>query len=125
MERTCRVCKTTYNITRFPSAGIKNGTQYYRQKCQKCYQKGKRHRRTILREWMNDFKIQLSCEKCGYSKNTHQSFKTQALQFHHKNDNKEFEISNMVHRGFAKKTIINEMKKCVVLCARCHIEEHY
>ena len=124
-KRECRVCGKVDDLTSFPSAGIKKGVKYYRRKCQKCYQKGKVHRRVINRKWMSEYKETLSCSKCGYSKKTHPSFKVQALQFHHTHNNKDYEVSNMVHRGFAKDTINKEVDKCIVLCSRCHTEMHY
>jgi hypothetical protein len=124
-KRECRGCGKVADLTSFPSAGIKNNLKYYRRKCQQCYGKNKVHRRVVLRKWMKEYKGHLSCTKCGYSKETHPSFKVQALQFHHTHDNKEHEISNMVHRGFAKETILKEIDKCVVLCSRCHTEAHF
>lgn len=58
------------------------------------------------------------CVKCGYDKCSN------ALEFHHVDDRKEFGISK---KGYTKswKKIKNELKKCVLLCANCHREEHY
>ncbi len=53
---------------------------------------------------------------CGYSKCV------DALEFHHINpSNKEKPISQFAR--FTQKTI-EELEKCVVLCANCHREEH-
>lgn len=124
-KRECKVCGKVQPVTSFPQAGIKKNKKYYRHKCNSCYRDKKQHRRVFIRKWMNEYKENLSCVKCGYSKQTHPSFKLQALQFHHTHDNKEHEISNMVHRGFAKETILNEISKCEILCSRCHTESHF
>lgn len=124
-SRKCRTCNEIKPLTEFHTAGIKNGVKYFRHKCKPCYQKGKAHRRHHNRQWMIDYKSTLKCQNCGYSKNTHSTFKTQALDFHHHNDDKEHTVSDMVHRGFSVKKIKKEIGKCTVLCARCHIEIHF
>jgi hypothetical protein len=58
------------------------------------------------------------CSKCNYSKNI------DALHFHHLDTTlKKF---NLDINSFSKKwsIIINEVNKCVLLCANCHAEEH-
>lgn len=58
------------------------------------------------------------CKKCGYNKCL------AALDFHHKDPSKkDFGLSV---RGLTKgwKFIKAEIKKCVLLCANCHREEH-
>ena len=47
------------------------------------------------------------------------------LDFHHKDQNKEYNISQMVKGDFTLKKIFKEIKKCVVLCSNCHREEHF
>lgn len=55
--------------------------------------------------------------KCGYSKSNN------ALQFHHTDPNtKSFRLSANMGKGFEK--LLAEAKKCVLLCANCHAEEH-
>jgi hypothetical protein len=60
-----------------------------------------------------------SCERCGYNKCI------AALQFHHKNPkNKKFGVSAMgIYRGWEK--VKKELKKCIMICANCHWEEHH
>ena len=54
------------------------------------------------------------CIKCGYSKSLF------ALQFHHINPNeKEGEVSLL-----SLEKQIEEIKKCILLCANCHFELH-
>lgn len=56
------------------------------------------------------------CEKCGYNKNM------AALCFHHLTG-KDFTISG--RHNLKIETLLEEAKKCVLLCNNCHMEEHY
>ena len=61
---------------------------------------------------------------CGYSKETHDTFTPRALHFHHPQGNKEFSIGNIAKTGHSVGRLKKEVDKCVLLCARCHIEVH-
>lgn len=57
------------------------------------------------------------CCICGYSKSV------QALQFHHlDSEKKEFGLSAASNRSL--NALREEAKKCILLCANCHIELH-
>lgn len=57
------------------------------------------------------------CICCGYSKNP------RVLQFHHTDSlTKSFGISNRLSSSF--ETLLEEAKKCDMLCANCHSEKH-
>lgn len=57
------------------------------------------------------------CCICGYNKCL------SALQFHHKNpEEKDFTISQNAHIAFEK--ALQEVKKCILVCANCHREIH-
>ena len=58
------------------------------------------------------------CEKCGYDRCI------EALDFHHRNKaNKDFSISS---KGYTRswKRVMEELDKCMILCANCHRELH-
>ena len=58
------------------------------------------------------------CSKCGYNKNE------ASLCIHHlKKADKEFDWNKLRLRTW--KTIENEIKKCILVCANCHGEIHY
>lgn len=58
------------------------------------------------------------CVICGYNK------LIAVLQFHHiRPENKLFTIGNYHLHKFDEK-IINELNKCILLCANCHLEVH-
>lgn len=57
------------------------------------------------------------CTKCGWDKNP------RALHFHHLDPKqKSFGISSKLGRKY--ETLLEEVKKCVLICANCHIIEH-
>jgi len=122
--KKCNTCHEDKPDDHYFSAGVKNGKKYFRAKCKVCYNKVKSHLRYRNRDWIVEYKEKLACSKCGYSKKTHKSFATRALQFHHHEGNKTFDVSNGVHRGLSIDTLQKEIDKCVVLCSRCHMEMH-
>ena len=66
-----------------------------------------------------ELKKKLKCVKCGYDKHP------AALDFHHKNPKKkEAQIAQMAITGSWAK-MLEEIKKCIVLCSNCHRIEHY
>ena len=71
-----------------------------------------------IREWYNDYKSNLECDDC---QETHPA----CLQFHHrKHSEKNFAISRAVLDGVSIKRILEEIAKCRVLCANCHLKLH-
>lgn len=93
----------------------KETTGYFR--CKKCRSEAvtqaRRKRKLKLVEEAGG-----KCQRCGYDKCT------AALQFHHVNpEEKTFGISGSgVTRSL--ETQLNEISKCILLCANCHAEEH-
>lgn len=53
---------------------------------------------------------------CGYNECK------QALHFHHVNDDKDFIISHGLEHS--EEAMMEEIKKCVLLCANCHAKQH-
>ena len=63
--------------------------------------------------------LKTPCIKCGEKR-------PWVIQFHHKdNSQKSFGIGNWANYHKSKNDVINEVKKCVCLCANCHKEFHY
>lgn len=59
------------------------------------------------------------CVCCGYKKCN------AALDLHHINpEEKEFGLGRIMARPVAWKKIIEELRKCVLVCNRCHVEFH-
>lgn len=81
----------------------------------KRYEKARRDRNKL---WIQKLKDDLSCEICGESRSW-------VLDFHHKDPkNKDHGVADMVIR-YSKERVLNEVKKCMVLCANCHRDIHY
>lgn len=78
-----------------------------------------KERRVELKKTYKEFKKTLKCTLCNED---HPA----TLQFHHLDPNeKEIEVSLAVTNGWSFKRIEEEIKKCIVLCANCHMKEHY
>jgi len=55
-----------------------------------------------------------SCVDCSTKKR---------LQFHHTRD-KKYAVSEMVFKGKSLSALKEEIRKCVVVCKKCHIARH-
>lgn len=72
----------------------------------------KRHR---LRRcaWIDSLKVGVPCARCGGE------FPTVCMDWHHKDKStKDFKIAQAILKPLEK--IIEELKKCELLCANCH-----
>ena len=124
LKRTCSKCGIEKNIDQFHRSGMRNGEQLYRSNCKPCANQYHLDRKDKRRKMLYEIKKDLCCCMCGYSKETHKSFRTGALEFHHHEDNKSFSVSDAFSNGYEWSRIINEIEKCIVVCARCHAEIH-
>ncbi len=75
-------------------------------------------RRKEFKEWFKDLKKTLKCLNCGFS---HPA----ALDFHHKDPQKKDFNLGAIGCTVSKKRILDEIEKCVILCANCHRIYHY
>lgn len=111
--KTCTSCKTPRPLSEFfKNPNTKDG---YGSQCRTCDKAGR-----VLKS--RDKKRRLvdalggCCSRCGYSKSLN------ALEFHHHADDKEFGVSELLKHTF--ESALAEAKKCILLCANCHAEEH-
>src|SRR5580692_8009755 len=74
-------------------------------------------RRKEIRAWFQEYKGTLACSKCGFK---HPA----AIDFHHISD-KTAGVTEVVQRALSKERILEEIKKCEVLCSNCHRILHY
>lgn len=66
-----------------------------------------------MTKMLRDIKMEKGCRLCGYKEHW------AALDFHHRNDKtKAFNVSE--GKGVGRLKLIEEIKKCDVLCANCH-----
>lgn len=81
--------------------------------------KAVRKRKLETKQWLDAYKATLRCEHCDEN---HPS----CLQFHHLDPTKkDLEVSLGPQWGWNIKRILREIAKCAILCANCHIKEHF
>jgi hypothetical protein len=116
MEKFCEICGN-------PFTPLKYGAS--RKYCFECSPTSEDiskdcHHKTQLRRAMKKQAVILKGEKCsicGYNKCI------DALQFHHTDGNqKEFRLSDGNIRSWD--AYLQELEKCILVCANCHAEIH-
>lgn len=81
------------------------------------YKYNKTRRNRIKQEFVNA--LGGKCWKCGYDRCVH------GFDFHHINPaDKKFTISTSIAAGLSSQELLNEIKKCALLCSNCHRELH-
>lgn len=74
--------------------------------------------RKRITDFINNYKLANSCE-CG---ETH----TACLEFHHTDPStKDFDVALAVNKCLSLEKLIQEISKCIVLCANCHRKLHF
>lgn len=111
----CKYCNQEKLETDFEISKKVNGKEYRRKKCKRCKQDTQNKRREKTKEWLTEYKKTLTCSKCGIED-------YRVIQFHHV-DGKDRNVSEML--TYSITAIENEIKKCIPLCANCHIIEHH
>lgn len=116
--KQCRYCRKLYPESYFGVALTTKDKVYRRHKCKFCYLETKKVRKNNHREWLKNLKLNSKCGRCGNND-------YRVLEFHHLDGkNKDFSISlNYLNLGIEK--IMQEIKKCDILCANCHRITHY
>jgi len=83
-------------------------------------------RSEAVKRWRQNTKIRMvesmggKCQICGYDKCI------EALEFHHIDpEEKEFGFGKIRANPVSWVKIVEELKKCILLCNRCHSEVHY
>jgi hypothetical protein len=78
-----------------------------------------KRRRAALKTIVDEFKQQ-ACVACG------ESYPTAAMQCHHRDPRtKAAAVATLVHRGVREEILRMELAKCDVVCANCHMIEHF
>jgi len=71
-------------------------------------------KRQELKQFIEDYKRNNPCTRCGETD-------VRVLEFHHVNPaEKKFSIFHAVHNRYSIKSVQEEIKKTVVVCANCH-----
>lgn len=114
--KKCENCDNDFQVVTKGSGGQN------RKYCYDCYPEGMSKqeradfRMALLRNKANKEKMAIGCKLCGYNKTGY------ALDWHHHNDDKSYNPSNLLKRSW--KAYKEETKKCTLLCSNCHREVH-
>lgn len=112
IKKRCSRCKEILPFIYFyRNKHTKDG---YNGWCKKCVTEW---RKEHYKDWLQEIKNDLYCKYCGESENC-------CLDFHHVNGEKDLGISSMVSQKVSKKKIVDEIDKCIVVCANCHRKIH-
>jgi hypothetical protein len=65
------------------------------------------------RQFIKDYLREHPCSICGFSD-------ARALDFHHEQENKRENISDLVRGGRPIEFLMKEVSRCSVVCANCH-----
>lgn len=127
--KVCKQCGEKQPVSMYAPSGYfrkKTGEQTLRNQCRTCVNKRKSNRRRKIAAQIQAYKETLSCQICGYSKEQNKEhFCAKALQFHHAQGNKKFEVGNAGTKGFNWEGVKKEIDKCVVVCSNCHASLHH
>jgi hypothetical protein len=119
LMKICKYCNSEKPDDSFEICRVVSGKIYRRLKCKDCKRIVRTTRRKNTRKWLDEYKKELTCERCGFA-----DFR--ALEFHHnENNKKDFNVADMIRSGSSIQTIMREIDKCKVLCSNCHQIEHY
>ena len=120
MEKYCLACEQTKPCSEFyrRGTGFQTNCKVCKSRIDKEYnlatdkkRKRKKERDKELKDWVNSYKADKGCAYCSEREPLF-------LDFHHFGDDKEFCVSMIRRRS--RKVIEAEIKKCVVVCCRCH-----
>ncbi len=116
MTKRCVTCrkKLSGRQRRFCSRTCKNAdTNNRHQSYVAQQQRGRERKLELIRQKGT------KCQRCGYEKNY------AALEFHHPIPHeKEFQLDTRALSNRKWELVLKEAKKCILLCANCHTEEH-
>lgn len=127
--KKCCKCKEWLCKNEFKSnSSRKDGLQGQCITCQKKYRRkhylanrAKYIKKSTLRRiefgnWWKEYKKQFSCILCKENESC-------CIDFHHKDDDKEGNVSALINSG-NKTRVLKEVAKCVPLCSNCHRKLH-
>jgi hypothetical protein len=117
VEKQCKYCLQYFGELDFGVAKTTAKKVYRRRKCKHCYRETKTALKKRRRKWIEDYKRERGCTKCGIED-------PRVLDFHHVRD-KEFSISEYYHYHFSLEKVKMEIEKCIVICANCHRVLHW
>lgn len=116
--KTCKKCKCVKLEDQFDVAVRTKDKIYRRAECKVCHAPNKNKQRANRAAIFQEYKKTRCCEHCGITD-------YRVLDFHHLDKKeKEQEVSNLaMWRSFDR--VMEEIKKCICLCANCHRIHHH
>lgn len=108
----CKECGIEKDLSEYYTSNGKT-----RRVCKSCVRKSQNQKYHYRKNWLNDYKKEHPCAKCGCNK-------FYLIDFHHI-DPKEKDYTISDNPNASVETILKEIEKCVSLCANCHREFHY
>ena len=115
--KICTKCGKEFPIEDFNWRNKEKGTR--RSECKTCHTDFMKEVYENKKKTVSEIKKNLKCAKCGEEREY-------CLDFHHIDPNeKDNTIARMTSNNYRLDTVLNEIKKCIVLCSNCHREFHY
>ena len=116
--KVCTKCGIEKPLTEFNWRNKNKGT--YRSQCKQCHSNYMKQVYKTKRQTVENIKCELSCAKCGYNQYS------VALDFHHLNPKeKDQTVARMTANNYKLDKTLNEITKCICLCANCHRVFHF
>lgn len=116
----CARCSVTKSVEDFPKVGSSStGYGSWCSECKKKYNKDydpevfKKWRRDRM-QWFRAIKAGQSCVDCG------QMFEPSCMDYDHIGEDKVENVARMVAHNYSKERILEEIKKCELVCVLCH-----
>ena len=115
--KICSKCNKELPLTDFNWRDKSKGI--YRSECKFCHSQYMKDKYQEKKQTVSDLKSQSKCAKCGDTRGY-------VLDYHHLDPNaKENTIARMTSNYYSLDRVMNEIQKCICLCANCHREFHY
>jgi transcription elongation factor Elf1 len=109
LQNVCRECSAQRSRLYY---------QTHTQEHREATKKRRNENRKQLRQRIDVIKRRFGCRVCGESDIV-------CLDFHHLNPNiKDFDIAQTMNHEWSWERVLEEIRKCVCLCANCHRKVH-
>jgi len=127
MDKTCNKCHLTKDVNEFHKATDNHdGLQHFCKICKKAIDRARylstdkksvcRKRAVNMQSIITEIKRAAGCKYCTEKDPV-------ALDFHHTNKDKEFNIGRG-GKSMSLDKLLKEIQKCEVICANCHRKLH-
>lgn len=116
MTKICSKCGKEKPIEEFAFRDKKKGTR--RAECKQCICERQKAKYYANKAVIEEIKSQQVCKKCGENR-------PYVLDFHHLNPDEKINTIARLSVHSSLTNALNEIDKCICLCANCHREFHY